>query len=808
MELLREVRRRNWQHPLFDPDAPLLTLRVYEDSGRALGPRFPGFRVLITREDGTQQWTDLPRPGQRAFFEDYAAGGGPGAIWRLKRSPSRPPIAPHEWGHEQFHEEVFSAFEPRLSARGRKRWESTLSVDPRERGAFDCPAERNLRVSFTRTDPEWSLAPYVDRLPSLAFLAFGFGFIFVSIGLGIFKPRKQMPSDPLQAMEFAQSKGKARRDGGVDVTFDDVAGIDSVRRDLQEIVGFLTDPGAARRMGVRAPKGVLLEGPPGTGKTLLAKAIAGEAGVPFYQMSGSEFVEVIVGVGAARVRDLFKRARARAAVGGCIIFVDEIDAVGIARAAAGQETNEEREQTLNQLLTEMDGFATDSGVVFLAATNRADLLDPALLRAGRFDRKIRVRVPDEKGRLEILQVHARRFKLADDVDLGLLARDLLGLSGAELENVLNEGALAAVRRLDAADGRVDGRLVGGASRDAAESDAITQADLTLAVDRITQGVRRPSLVPGGDDPDAVARRRAHPQMRAFAAHEAGTALVALVARAGGDDVESVERVSIVPRGQTLSRTVFSRGADEDYTVTPRSRLAARLRCLLAGRAAQDVLLGDEGGATTYASHTLRDALAVATKMVASYGLGQDGRVHRWAPVGYAPPTAGPFATQLADGDIVGPQTQESLFPPSDATLHAVRAGAARLVRAGYGDALAALRANEGALRALSDALLEREELDGAQVRAMIELAGGVRPSAAGDDGGAADAELGDWGRAAIDCPADLLEALFEGPSASGAATVAQTLDADIIVATTGGKSRAGGGESLGAFSLGNRPPLA
>eukprot|EP00894_Picocystis_sp_ML_P000054 jgi/Pico_ML_1/50571/g1757.t2 len=370
----------------------------------------------------------------------------------------------------------------------------------------------------------------------MVFILGAAGFIVVSLFFGIFKPRKAMPSDPVQAIEFGQSKGLARKEGKTSIKFDDVGGLGREVEEFQEVVEFLKDPIRFTTLGAKPPKGLLLEGGPGTGKTLVAKAIAGEAGVPFYEMSGSEFVEIIVGVGAARVRDLFKRARINAP---CIIFIDEIDALGFARADSQTQTNEEREQTLNQLLTEMDGFTPDTGVVLVAATNRADLLDPALMRAGRFDRKIKIQLPTEEGRFEILKVHARKHRVAPGLDLRQLARDLPGLSGAELANLMNEAALTAVRR------------------DAGE---IHDVDVYAAMDRILEGAKRPGL------------SRKLGVVYGLAVHEAGVAIAASILRMRKDCVEEIRRVSMVPRGKDWTRTVFVYSSDDAYT--PITRIAS------------------------------------------------------------------------------------------------------------------------------------------------------------------------------------------------------------------------------------------
>ena len=713
---LRGLRQRNWQHPSYVPQSQPWQLDIYEDAGRLLRPIFPGFRVLVTKSDGSQFWVPVTRPGKSTVrLEDTMAGGGPGGVWGVRRGSEGGRAGPADVGYHMVFEEIFNAFEPRLTAKGRAMWDKYLMIDHTKPGLWDCPGENLLKVQFARTRPEFSLAGFWDKLPSILFIGFAFSFTFVAIGLGIFKPRKQMPSDPLQAMEFAQSKAKARKDGATDVAFDDVAGIDNVKADLLEIVAFMKDPkGAGGRAGARAPKGVLLEGPPGTGKTLIAKAVAGEAGVPFYQMSGSEFVEVIVGVGAARVRDLFKRARARAEAGGCVIFVDEIDAIGIKRADVGQETNEEREQTLNQLLTEMDGFASDSGVMFIAATNRADLLDPALLRAGRFDRKVRVQRPDEKGRLAILKVHARRFNLAPDVDLEQLARDLLGLSGAELENVLNEGALEAVRRLALAE----------SAKDISGEDLVTRRDLDAAVDRITQGVRRPALVPGGVATSDL--RQSHPQMRAFAVTEGGRAVVASVLRQVHGHLEPLERVSVVPRGSTMARCVFARGTDEAYVVTRRGKLLDQLVVLMSGRVAQEELLGY---AATYDVEAMAEANRLALKMATAYGMEGSSfqvgsSIPRWAP----PPSAltGGITNQLFDGDTFGLQAQEANVPPSDESVFRANQAALRLLLEAEAVARATVRANREVVQDVVMALLEKEELRNDDLVAIATQRGGFR----------------------------------------------------------------------------------
>eukprot|EP00850_Spirogloea_muscicola_P016554 SM000135S26998 [mRNA] locus=s135:140506:146085:- [translate_table: standard] len=412
------------------------------------------------------------------------------------------------------------------------------------------------------------------------------------------RPKDFTKWDIWQAIEFGQSKPQARVEGSTGVGFSDVAGIDDVVQELQELVSYLKDPERFGRMGTKPPHGVLLEGPPGCGKTLLAKAIAGEAGVPFYQMAGSEFVEVLVGVGAARVRDLFKRAKVNRP---SVVFIDEIDALGAMRqGAAGEEGmdsynagTQERETTLNQLLIELDGFDTGKGVVFLGATNRMDMLDSALLRPGRFDRKIAIRPPRAQGRLEVLKVHAKNVKLAPTVDLWTYAKNLSGWSGAELAQLLQEGALLAVRR--------------GVT-------AIEAVDLDGAVDRLTMGAARQA--PSKE----LVTTEVSDSMRRMAANEAGMALAAqLLRQLAGARVEPCYRLSVVPRGESLSRVLFERLDDQSYLFEERTTLIHRLQLMLGGRAAEEVLFGRN--TSTLSTGQLPNASWLAWKLVSIWSLG-------------------------------------------------------------------------------------------------------------------------------------------------------------------------------------------
>ncbi|CAA0812076.1 FtsH extracellular protease family [Striga hermonthica] len=416
------------------------------------------------------------------------------------------------------------------------------------------------------------------------------------------KPRNFRTMDMWQGLQFSQSKPQARVDGSTGVSFSDVAGIDDAVEELKELVRYLKDPQLFDKMGIKPPHGVLLEGPPGCGKTLVAKAIAGEAGVPFYEMAGSEFVEVLVGVGSARIRDLFNRAKVNKP---SVIFIDEIDALGTSRQGMTSKADkyhydsktQERETTLNQLLIELDGFDTGKGVIFLGATNRKDLLDPALLRPGRFDRKIKIRPPNAKGRLEILKVHARKVKLSDTVDLSINANNLPGWTGAKLAQLIQEAALVAVRR---------------------GHSAILQSDMDDAVVRLTVG------------PKLVGLNLGHQGQYRRATTLVGTALTShLLIRVEGANVERCDRVSIHPRGQTLSQLVYHRLDEESRIFERLPQLLHRLQVFLGGRAAEEVIFGRD---TSEASVTyLADASWLARKIITVWNLENPMVVHGERP---------------------------------------------------------------------------------------------------------------------------------------------------------------------------------
>src|SRR5512133_1485613 len=465
---------------------------------------------------------------------------------------------------------------------------------------------------------------------------------------------------------FGIGRSKARRydasDAANRVTFNDVAGIDEAEAELVEIVDFLKAPDKYTRLGGTAPKGVLLIGAPGTGKTLLAKAVAGEAGVPFFSMSASEFVEMIVGVGAARVRDLFKEARENAPA---IIFIDEIDAIGRARGQVAIGGSSEQEQTLNQILTEMDGFSSKEGIILLAATNQPDVLDRALLRPGRFDRRVVVNLPDKVGREAILRVHVRKVPLDADVSLEELAQTTPGFSGADLKNLVNEAALLAARRN--------------------ETD-VNQKDFLDSLEKIVLGPERPLLLSRED------RER-------IAYHESGHAILGLVV-AGADPVQ---RVTIVPRGQALGVT-YQRPQTDRYNY-PEAYLRARIVGMLGGRAAEELVYGTR---TTGAENDIEQATQLARNMVTRWGMSE-----RLGMVQLAP-RENPY---LANPAPFIPGSR----PFADATAQVIDAEVQRIIEEAHAQAIELLRAHRPQLDALVAALLARETLDQQEILAVTGL---------------------------------------------------------------------------------------
>jgi len=486
-------------------------------------------------------------------------------------------------------------------------------------------------------------------------------FPLLLIGSLVFLARRGsgMPGGPGQAMQFGKTKARFAMEAETGVKFLDVAGVEEAKQDLQEVVTFLKTPERFTSVGAKIPKGVLLVGPPGTGKTLLAKAIAGEAGVPFFSLSGSEFVEMFVGVGASRVRDLFKRAKENSP---CLIFIDEIDAVGRQRGAGVGGGNDEREQTLNQLLTEMDGFEGNSGIIIIAATNRADVLDSALLRPGRFDRQVQVDVPDIKGRLSVLKVHSRNKTLAPDVSLEAIARRTPGFSGADLANLLNEAAILTARR---------------------RKDATGLAEIDDAVDRVIAGMEGKPLTDGRSK-------------RLIAYHEVGHALVGTLVQAH----DPVQKVTLIPRGQAQGLTWFA--PDEEQMLVSKAQLRARIMGALGGRAAEEVVFG-HAEVTTSAGGDIQQVASIARQMVTRFGMSDLGQV--FFEAGNQEVFLGRDLMTRNDG--------------SDRLASKIDDAVRHIVHSCYLDTLNLVSSQRNCMDRLVELLIEKETLDGDELRAIV-----------------------------------------------------------------------------------------
>jgi cell division protease FtsH len=471
---------------------------------------------------------------------------------------------------------------------------------------------------------------------------------------------RRVASGQDRAFTFGKSRAKILTESKPKVTFEDVAGVDEAKEELKEIIDFLKAPAKFQRLGGRIPKGVLLVGPPGTGKTLLAKAVAGEAGVPFLSISGSEFVEMFVGVGAARVRDLFEQAKKHAP---CIVFIDEIDAVGRQRGAGIGGGHDEREQTLNQLLAEMDGFDTTEGIIIMAATNRPDILDPALLRPGRFDRQIVVDRPDVKGREEILKVHTRKVPLAEDVDLKVLARSTPGFSGADLANMVNEAALLAARR---------GR------------DKVTMQDFEDAKDKVLMGVERRSLL------------ISEQEKRWIAYHEAGHALVSKLI----PGTDPIHKVTIIPRGRALG--VTQQLPIDDRRIYSKSYCLNQLTVMLGGRAAEEVVFGD---ISTGSRDDIDKATQLARMMVCEWGMSE---------------RLGPLTLGKRDEEIFLGREFGLHRNISEETARIIDEEIKNFVENAHKKALEIIKKNEELLHKIANKLLEKEILTGEEIDEIIK----------------------------------------------------------------------------------------
>jgi len=530
--------------------------------------------------------------------------------------------------------------------RNEERFKTFVPEDPdlmrtlREKGV-------KITVRPEEGDP-WYVAVLIQRFPML-----------LLIGVWVFFMR-QMQMGGGKAMSFGKSRARLLAENQHRVTFNDVAGVEEAKQELEEIIAFLKDPKKFTRLGGRIPKGVLLVGAPGTGKTLLARAIAGEAGVPFFSISGSDFVEMFVGVGASRVRDLFVQGKKQAP---CIIFIDEIDAVGRHRGAGLGGGHDEREQTLNQLLVEMDGFETNEGVILIAATNRPDVLDPALLRPGRFDRRVVVPRPDVRGREEILRVHSRRVPLAEGVDLPQLARSTPGFSGADLENLVNEAALLAART---------------------NKDKVEMQDFELSKDKVLMGAERRSMILSFEE------------KRNTAYHEAGHALVARLT----PGTDPVHKVTIIPRGMALG--VTQQVPVDDRHTWSKEYIFNRLAIMFGGRAAEELVIGHM---TTGAGDDIEKATELARRMVCERGMSEQ----------LGPMTFGKKEEQIFLGrDFT--QTKDY----SEKTALEIDAEVRRIIMEAYERAKEVLCANLEVLHKMAEVLLEKEVLEGLEIDEIIK----------------------------------------------------------------------------------------
>jgi len=528
---------------------------------------------------------------------------------------------------------------------------------------YDKLQDNGVSITVKEANASNWVSLLINAVPFILLLAF---WIFMM---------RQMQSGGNKALSFGKSRARLHSSQQKKVTFKDVAGVEEAKEELQEIIEFLREPQKFQKLGGRIPKGVLLIGPPGTGKTLLARAIAGEANVPFFSISGSDFVEMFVGVGASRVRDLFEQGKKNAP---CIIFIDEIDAVGRHRGAGLGGGHDEREQTLNQLLVEMDGFESNEGVILVAATNRPDVLDPALLRPGRFDRRVVVGRPDVKGREAILRVHTKKVPIADDVDLMVIARGTPGFAGADLANLVNEAALIGARQ---------------------NRKVVTMADFEIAKDKVMMGVERKSLIISEEE------------KRNTAYHEAGHALVLAIL----PNADPVHKVTIIPRGMALGVTM-QLPEDDKHSYT-KDYLDTQLAGLMGGRIAEEIFMKHM---TTGAGNDIERATDIARKMVCEWGMSDLG-----------PLSFGKKEEQIFLGREIAQHRDYS-----EDTAVKIDNEVQKIVRRSYDRARSLIEERSDALVRIAEALLEREVLDGEEVHHLIEgrVLAPLRPIPPGDGG--------------------------------------------------------------------------
>ena len=610
--------------------------------------------------------TTVPAQTRSASLQDYALEGGEGAPNLFA------PVSPNVSQDISFSELLTEVDKGNVC--------DVVIQGPEIHGTYNngtsfqtyAPSDPNLVKRLYDAKVQITAKPPGDNVPWFVSLLVSWLPFIALIGVWIFLSR-QMQGGAGKAMGFGKSRAKMLTEAHGRVTFEDVAGVDEAKQDLQEIVEFLRDPGKFQRLGGRIPRGVLLVGPPGTGKTLIARAVAGEANVPFFTISGSDFVEMFVGVGASRVRDMFEQAKKNAP---CIIFIDEIDAVGRHRGAGLGGGNDEREQTLNQLLVEMDGFEANEGVILIAATNRPDVLDPALMRPGRFDRQVVVSSPDIVGREQILKVHVRKVPLAPDVNLKTIARGTPGFSGADLMNLVNEAALNAARR---------------------NKRVVTQSEFEEAKDKVMMGAERKSLV------------MTEEEKRNTAYHEAGHALVAL--HVPGSD--PVHKATIIPRGRALGM-VMQLPAHDKLSISL-EQMTSRLAIMMGGRVAEELEFGREK-VTSGAASDIEQATRLARMMVTRWGLSE-----ALGAVSY-----GEDQDEVFLGMSVL-RTQNA----SKATVQKIDSEIRRLVEEGYKQATRILAGKRADLAMLARGLLESETLTGEEIKDLLQgkprTTGCVRP---------------------------------------------------------------------------------
>lgn len=566
------------------------------------------------------------------------------------------------WKYSQFIQEVEGKRVDKINISS-DRSKALVTAQDGKKVIVNLPNDPELINILSKNNVDISVLPQNDEGFWVKALSSLFFPILLLVGL-FFLVRRAQNGPGNQAMNFGKSKARVQMEPQTQVTFSDVAGIEQAKLELAEVVDFLKNADRFTAVGAKIPKGVLLVGPPGTGKTLLAKAVAGEAGVPFFSISGSEFVEMFVGVGASRVRDLFEQAKTNAP---CIVFIDEIDAVGRQRGAGMGGGNDEREQTLNQLLTEMDGFEGNTGIIIIAATNRPDVLDSALLRPGRFDRQVTVDRPDFGGRLEILNVHARGKTLSKDVDLEKIARRTPGFTGADLANLLNESAILAARR---------------------NLTEVSMDEVNDAIDRILAG------------PEKKDRVMSEKRKTLVAYHEAGHALVGALM----PDYDPVQKISIIPRGAAGGLTWFTPSEDRmDSGLYSRSYLQNQMAVALGGRIAEEIVFGEEE-VTTGASSDLQQVAKVARQMVTRFGMSE---------------VLGPVALGRQQGNMFMGRDIMAERDFSEKTAAAIDNEVRLLVEQAYRRAKDVLVGNRHVLNALAEMLVEKETVDSEELQTLL-----------------------------------------------------------------------------------------